>query len=228
MDRPRDAGAFRHPDDGAVTHEGGVERDRHIAFRREPSEMLGEQRVALGQRFAHGPDGQTLLQALDVGELGHEGTVDEDQPAAIDLAQQMTRALGPQLGGGVRRSRQRLGVTHERAQVGVFPLLDAPVRQPLGIEVAERGLAQRRDAVTAGQPVLDGGECLRERLLGTGLHLADFGVHRGLTPPLRHTARSRWLRARAPAPCRRCAPRGHPTARARRRARYSRAGADNG
>ncbi len=86
-----------------------------------------------------------------------------------DLARAFAAASG---GAG-----QRLGVAHQRAQIGVFPLLDAPVRQALRLEPPERGLAQRHDLAVARQLRLGGRIAFRERQLGGGLYGAEFGFH---------------------------------------------------
>ena len=63
---------------------------------------------------------------------------------------------GARLGGRVGRAGERLGLAHQRAQIGVFPLLDPPVRQALRFEPAERRLAQRHDLAVARQLALRG------------------------------------------------------------------------
>ena len=135
------------------------------------------------------------------------------------------RLPGARLRGRIGHARERLGVAHERAQVGIFPFLDAAVRQPFGLEPPESVFAQRSDRRRARKRALHHGEIRRQRGFGRSLDRADLGVHRNLTPPRPGIARSRWLRARAPAPCRRSSRCGPSRARAPRPARCSRAGA---
>jgi len=75
------------------------------------------------------------------------------------------------------RRGKRLGIAHQRAQVGVFPLLDAPVRQAGPGEHVEGGIAPRRDRIVAGQPPARLREGLRQRRLGVGLDGGDSSVH---------------------------------------------------
>ena len=91
-------------------------------------------------------------KAGNVGQFGDERAVDKHQPARFDVAEQGAGRLRPRLGGGIGRRRERLGVAHQRAQIGVFPVLDAPVRQAGLGEHVERRRALRRDRAIAGQP----------------------------------------------------------------------------
>ena len=126
-------------------------------------------------------EGKILAEArLEVGEIGQfrrEGTIDEHDAAALDRGADGARVLGTRFRRRIGRVRERLGVAHERAQVGVFPLLDPPVRQAERFEAAERCLAQGRDPALARQLRLGGRERLRQGKLGIGLGRADFDVH---------------------------------------------------
>ena len=78
---------------------------------------------------------------------------------------------------GAGRARQRLGLAHQRAQVGIFPFLYAPVRQTFRVETFKRILAQGRDRALAGQRIACRRKGSAQRLLGRGLHGANFRVH---------------------------------------------------
>ena len=176
-------------------------------------------------RLRHRADGEARFQIGKIGEFRHEGAIDEHDRARLDRSERGDRLPGARLRGRIGHARERLGVAHERAQVGIFPLLDAAVRQPFGLEAPESIFAQRSDRRRARKRALHRGEIRRQRGFGRSLDRADLDVHRNLTPPRPGIARSRWLRARAPAPCRRSSRCGPSRARAPRPARCSRAGA---
>ena len=83
------------------------------------------------------------------------------------------------LGRGVGRTCQRLRLAHQRAQVGIFPLLDPPMRQTLFGEYFESRITPRRDRVVARQPVARLRKGLRKSGFRRGLDDGDFGVHAG-------------------------------------------------
>ena len=174
MQRPRQRSAGSHLDHDAVAHEGGVERDRDVIGRDDPAEPSGDRRVAGRQRLRHRADGETGLKPGEIGQFRHEGAVDQNDAAAFDGGERRAGILRARLGGRIRRRRERLRVAHQRAQVGVFPLLDPPVRQPGRLEALERGFA-RRDR--AGQLALRGGERRRQRGFSRRLDRPDLGVH---------------------------------------------------
>ena len=225
MDRPRERDSLRDMDHRAVTHERGIERDRHIVGRHQLAQMGDELLIAGGEPLRHRADREAGFQVGEIGELRHEGAVDEDDRARLDRGEHGDRVLGARLRGRIGHARERLGIAHERAQVGIFPLLDPAVRQPFALEAPERILAQRRDRRRARKRALRHGEIRRQRGFGRSLDRADLDVHRNLTPPRHGIGRSRWLRARAPAPCRRSSRCGPSKGRAPRPARCNRAGA---
>ena len=120
---------------------------------------------------------QAGRQIGEVGQFRHEGAVDEHDAPRIHVADQLAGVLGARLGGRVRRAGERLRVADQRAEIGVFPLLDPPVRQAKRVEARGRGLAQRHDLAVARQLGLRGLVGIGQRLLGVGLHAAEFGVH---------------------------------------------------
>jgi hypothetical protein len=68
---------------------------------------------------------------------------------------------------------------HQRAQIGIFPLLNAPVRQALLGEQLKGCIAPRRDRVVTRQAIAHLRKRLRQCGLGRGLDDGDFGVHAG-------------------------------------------------
>ena len=70
---------------------------------------------------------------------------------AVDAGEHAAGVLGPRFRRRVRRRRERLGVAHQRAQVGVLPLLDAPVRQA-GASKRRNAASRRRRGGGAGKP----------------------------------------------------------------------------
>ena len=57
VDRPRQRRAGRDMDHGAITHEGGVERDRDVVGRHDLAEMLREPRSPAVSASRHRADG---------------------------------------------------------------------------------------------------------------------------------------------------------------------------
>ena len=153
MQRPFDGRAGADADDGAVAHQRGIERDGDIACRRELAEFFRERRIVVGKRRGERTDRQPGFQRRGVGQFRHERAVDEDQPAAFDVAEQLSRRLRAGHRRGIGRSGERLGIAHQRAQVGVLPVLDAAMRQALAGEQVERGRALFGDRRPAGQPL---------------------------------------------------------------------------
>ena len=174
MQRPGQRGALRDLDDDAVTHERGVERDRDIVGRHDLAQPLRHRRVAGRQGLRHRADGQPGFEPGEVGQFRHEGAVDQHDAPAFDGGERRAGILRARLRGRVRRRRQRLGVAHEGAQVGVFPFLDPPVRQPGDLEPLERGFAQRRGA---RQAALRRGEGGAQGRFSRGLDRPNVGVH---------------------------------------------------
>ena len=178
-------------------------------------------RIAGRQRLRHRADGEARLQAGKIGELGHEGAVDKHDAAAFDRGEHRARVLGARLGGGVGVLASGLASRISARRSVYFHSSTRRCGRPA---VSKRLKACSRNAATApapGSAGLDGSEIRRQPGLGRSLDRSDLGVHDRLTPPLPGIARSRWPRARAPAPCRRCARCGRARARAPRPARCS-------
>ena len=144
MQRPRQRRARGNLDHDAVAHERGVECDRDVIGRYDPPELPNDRRVAGRQRLRHRADGETRLDPREVGQFRHEGAVDQHDAPALDRGERRAGILGARLRGRVRRRRERLGVAHQRAQVGVFPFLDPAVRQPV--------VSNRLNAVSRSRP----------------------------------------------------------------------------
>ena len=151
MDRLRQRRALRGADHGTVAHEGRVERDRDIVGGHDPTQMGEKVAIACRQRLRHGADGQPRLEARKIGEFRHQGAVDEHDAARLNRGEHGERVFGARLRRRVGHGGERLGVAHERAQVGIFPFFDAAMGQPLRLETPERRLPARRNGVI-GQP----------------------------------------------------------------------------
>jgi hypothetical protein len=180
MDRLRQRGALRHVDQRAVAHEGGVERNRDVVGRHDLAEMSEQVAIAGRQRLRHGANGEAGLEASEIGEFRHESAVDEYDAAGVDGGKLSEELLGAGLGGRIGHARERLCLPHERPQIRVFPFFDAPMRQTLGLETAERVLAQRADRRGARKRTLGGGKVRRQHGLGRSLDRTYLGVHRKL------------------------------------------------
>ncbi len=178
MDRPLDRRALGDVDQRAIAHQRGVERDHALLLGgHDLAEISGGERIARGQRLGHGPDGQSLREIVEVGQIRRKHAVDEHDAPHLHVADQLAGVLGALLGGLAWRTGQRLGVAHKRAEIGVVPLLDPPVRQARSVEALERRLAQRPDRAIARELAFGGSKGLRQRKLGVALHREDFGIH---------------------------------------------------
>ena len=151
----------RHPDHDAVAHESGVERHRHVVGRDELAKMRYHLRIADRQRLRHRTDGEAFLEIGKIGQLRHKRAVDEDDAATLDRCQRRAGVPRARFGGGAGNTGERLGVAHQRAQVGVLPFLYPPVRQAGRIKTLERC---SRNAATAAAPKLGLGSSPPARL----------------------------------------------------------------
>ena len=235
----------------AVGHEGGVERERRASLvawcGKARSALSSPPSSALGQRLER----RAACSVLERGQLRarsapltntirYASSTRQRRPSAAIEPRQ-----SPPSAGRHRRERQRL--LQRVTQVGVFPLLDAPVRQ------AERRRTRRSPPRARPRPQRRPGslrrgsvELLGERLLGLGLHLTchmssaswvpasshsspcpPLAGERSLSSRLARTRRSPTSPARAPAPCRPTSGSGRRPAHAPCRARCSRAAADS-
>ena len=177
MQRALDGRAGGDTDHGAVAHQCGIECNGDVAPRRQLAEMRAERRVVVGQRGGKRADRKPFIQIRQIGQFGNERAIDEDQAARLDIAKHRARRFGARLGRGVRRIGERLGIAHQRAQIGIFPLLDATMRQAFFGEHIEGGVALRGDSVAPRQCLAHEREGLRQRGFRRGLDRGDFGVH---------------------------------------------------
>ena len=84
MDRPRQRDTLRDMDHRAVTHERGIERDRHVVGRHQLAQMGQEMRIAAREPLRHRADGEARFQIGKIGEFRHEGAIDEHDRTRID------------------------------------------------------------------------------------------------------------------------------------------------
>ena len=111
------------------------------------------------------------------------GTVDEHHLLRIDTCQRSECCAH----AGARYRRLIAGAQRQRllqrvAQIGIFPCLNAPVRQTQRPKTSDRRIAHLARLSTAGELILHRRKVLGERLLHLGLQHSY--VHR--TPPQRH------------------------------------------
>jgi hypothetical protein len=116
---------------------------------------------------------------VQIGQFGDKSAIDENEPASIEVADHSAGIFGTRLGSAIRRVGQGFRLAHQRAQIGIFPLFDPPMRQPLFGENNESRLAPRRDRIVARQPAARLGKGLRQRRFRCGLDDGDLRVHAG-------------------------------------------------
>ena len=202
MQRLRQHGAVGDLDHDAVGHHRAVERDHRIGI--VGREQLRLQRGVAGlQHLAQRADAEPLFQTVQFGKFWREHAIDQHQPAhAVDRLQLQGRG-SPLQRSGIRCGRERQHFAHQRAQIGVFPVLDPPVRQARRAHRPRRLPSAPRRPCRARQPVARDGEAVAQR--ASGLVLCQSNIHhKSVRVRLRlRTGRSRKLRAPAPDPCRR-------------------------
>ena len=177
MQRPLDGRTGAHADHGAVAHQRRVERDRNVARGRKLAEMPHQLVVVLGERGGERSDRQPLFQRRGVGQFRHERAVDKNNPQRLALVEQRAGALGARFGLRIGRGRERLCVAHQRAQIGIFPVLDPAMRQAFACEHVESGRPLLRDRLAAGQLRPRLRKRLRQRRLRRGFD--DFQFSHG-------------------------------------------------
>ncbi len=159
--------AQRHP----AAHEGGVEPVGGVVAAGHLSHPVVR---IFGQELEQFDDGDTRIGRADIAPRRFIAAVDDGDAVRLDAGQDRRDAAFRLRAGW---SRQRLRLAHQRAQISVFPLLDAPVRQTFRVETLERILAQRGDRALAGQRGARRRKGCAQRLLGRGLRGAYFHVH---------------------------------------------------
>ena len=169
MDRLRVARVLADMDDGAAGHERGVERNRDVighvlAQAIHVERAFGEPREQFHDRHAR-------IVAVLIRPAGRQVTIRDHDAARIEVAKSGAGILQPREHVCIRTRREGLCLAHQHAQIGVFPFLDAAMRQAGRGEALERRLAQPRRARKARLRLLPFG---RELLLGGVLDESDF------------------------------------------------------
>ena len=149
LHRPRDLGPFGHADDETVGHESRVES--HCGVRGNGIVKLqrgNHRRVARFQCLGQRENRQAGLKILEIGQFGPVATVGDDETACLVAlhrwrGNQHTRHVA---GTGGGRKRLQPG-----AQVGVFPVFDAAVRQAALVDAAKGGITDGDDVGRSGQ-----------------------------------------------------------------------------
>ena len=198
----------------------------------EAAEPALDQLGALGRRLRQGRDLGALGQRAEAREIGTVPAIDEDQAmrrlAGRDGGRQ---AVGADAVDRARRQGEvglLQGVERRVAPVLVLRPWQARVGETREAALAQRGEPRRRGARQAGARLVEAPDKAPGGRLGRCLGGGDArcGGH-DLRRPRRRTRHSPSSRAPAPAPCRPSARCGPWPGYARRRARCSRAGADN-
>ena len=128
VQRLRQHRAVGNLDHDAIGHHRAVERDHRIGI--VECEQLRLQRgVARFQHLAQRTNLQALFEAASLGQLWREHAVDQYQTARAFDPVDLERSFGARQRRRIRCRRQRQHFAHQRAQIGVFPVLDPPVRQ---------------------------------------------------------------------------------------------------
>ena len=235
VDRLVEGHALAGAERDATAHQREVERQHRIAVLGvDPAEvgLKPARRVLERLRQRHDLDAG-CFQPGKIGEIGAKLALDHDQAIGIKLGDGVAKRLVQIFiaDGNSGRACKRQGLGELGAEIGIFPGLDAAVRQP------ERGIGVDRSPAKVGGPWIAGaGKRLLRRgikieisLLGSRLELFDRELHASvLTRPLRRIRRSRSLPARARAQARPSARSCRRTERAPDRARCSSGAADSG
>ena len=171
MDRLGDGRSALDAQRHTAAHERGVEPLRRvIAARNLPEPIIG----IVGEELEQFGEADARIGRFEVAPGRFIAAVDDGDAIGVDAGQDR-RDVAFRLCIG--RAGQRLCLAHQRAQVGVFPFLDAPVRQAFGVETLERVVAQGRDRALAGQRAARRRKGAGKRLLGRGFRVAHFHVH---------------------------------------------------
>ena len=214
---PRRPGVLGDVDDDAALHQSRVQSQRRIVAVVEQQRRRAAASLARTSASAATVDAAERPSTSD--RSGRYDAVDDNDPRPVEIGE---RVFAHQLGQRrvIDAAGKRRGALHQRAEVGVFPRLDAAMRQAAPLELRESpsrdacatraraGQRRRRRAVFA-------------RAASPRPWCAAFGARRSssLRRPPRRIRRSPSPPVRAPVPCRRSARSGRPTARARSRAR---------
>ena len=215
-------------DDRAVAHEGGIERVGDVAFagpaaqpRKSGKRIAACQRrgkrakssaPAQARRDRRAPQRARRRRRRCAAAQARRTALPAAPHAPLRPRPAARRAAWRRASGRAGRcisTPRHAGAASRAPRTGGTPPRGGPRPAPSG--------KSRRSAAKASARPISAAVLMR----------GDLGRH-GVTPPRPGIAHSRWLRARARAPCRRCARCGRSTARARCPARYGRAAAGSG
>src|SRR5262249_35229197 len=97
--------------------------------------------------------------------------VHDGDPSSLQARQRRNAAFA------FHRPRQWLGLAHQRTKIGVFPFLNATVRQSAGIEATKSFLTQRSDWPPPRHFAERGRERGAQRLLGRRFDRTHVSFH---------------------------------------------------
>ena len=157
MQRLRQRGAIGDLDHDAIGHHRAVERHHRIGI--VGREQLRLQRGIAGfQHLAQGADSRPFSRPPSSDSCGaNTPSTSTSLRTPVDRMQ-LQAPPRPRQRRLIRRRRQRQHLAHQHAQIGVFPVLDPPVRQAGALISLERLLPRVGDFAAAGQPVARDGE----------------------------------------------------------------------
>ena len=178
-DRLGELRARRDLDEHAVAHQGGVEHQPGIGVGHSGARQDARDVLTTGdERIGQAVNGQPLGQAFQRREFGHEDAIDQDETHAVERqrGQPRTHRVADK-----RALGQRPGLAQQRAQIGIAPGFQPPMRQALRLEAGKGVLTQLAHRQGARQFGLGGGELGAERLFGSRLQRGYDGHHAAST-----------------------------------------------
>src|SRR6516225_9820954 len=119
LERLANARAFFYPECDAAGHECSIERNRNIVLAGGIAETVVRLLASKSEKFAQHDAG---IGCIDIAPARFISPVDDSDPACLNARQSRHNAFRAD------RLRKRLGLAHQRTQVGVFPFLDATMR----------------------------------------------------------------------------------------------------
>ncbi len=134
--------------------------------------------IAGFQHVAQRADAEAFSKTSHLGQFWRKYAVDQHQPTrAPDGVKLQGRARARQR-RRVRRRRQRQHLAHQQAQIGVFPVLDAPVREANTLVSLECLPPVISDLACARQPILSDGEDIAQRVsfFGFGQYYVHYKI----------------------------------------------------
>ena len=179
MDRPLDGRALGDVNDGAVAHQRGVERDHALALGRHDLAEIGiDQRIAGRQRLRHRADGQAGRQIGEVGQVPARTCRRRTRCAAHPCRRSACRH--PWRAPWRRRPARRRAASPRAISARRSVYFHSSTRRCGRPSASKRAAAASRSATTLRSPgslAFAAVIGLGQRLLGVGLHAAEFGVH---------------------------------------------------